>query len=125
LHDTPDKGLFAQANRAQSHGCIRVQRPEELARYLLRGQPDWTAERIREAMNSGKEQVVKLNNPVPVAITYYTAWVDRDGKMNFRNDVYQHDDRTAKMMFTNAAQRRDIATGTQGSDSATTAQPAP
>ena len=127
LHDTPDKSLFARKDRALSHGCIRVQRPEELAQYLLRDQKELTPERIREAMNSGKEQVVKLNNPVPVALTYYTAWVDRDGKLNFRNDVYKHDDRTAKMMFTNSAQRRDIAT-TPRSDSAagrTTVQPAP
>jgi murein L,D-transpeptidase YcbB/YkuD len=124
LHDTPDKNLFAMKNRALSHGCIRVQNPEALAQYLLRGQQDWTAERIRQAMNSDKEQVVKLNNPVPVAITYYTAWVDREGKLNFRNDVYQHDDRTAKMMFTNSAQRRDIATTPQG-DTAAAVQPRP
>ena len=109
LHDTPDKNLFARKDRALSHGCIRVAKPEELAAYLLRGQSEWTPEKIREAMNSGKEQTVKLNNPVPVAITYYTAWVDRNGQLNFRDDVYQHDDRTARMMFTNSASRGDVA----------------
>lgn len=122
LHDTPDKNLFAQANRAQSHGCIRVANPEALAQYLLRGQGEWTPERIRQAMNSGKEQVVKLDRAVPVAVTYYTAWVDRNGKLNFRDDVYQHDDRTAKMMFTNSAQRRDVATGAMGGDSTAAAR---
>lgn len=127
LHDTPDKSLFAQKNRALSHGCIRVQRPEELAQYLLRDQKEWTPERIRQAMNSGKEQVVKLNKPVPVALTYYTAWIGQDGKLNFRDDVYQHDVRTAQMMFTNAAQSSNVAT-TPRTDSAsgrTTAQPTP
>jgi murein L,D-transpeptidase YcbB/YkuD len=109
LHDTPDKNLFARKDRALSHGCIRVAKPEELAAYLLRGQSEWTPEKIREAMNSGKEQTVKLNNPVPVAITYYTAWVDRNGQLNFRDDVYKHDDRTARMMFTNSASRGDVA----------------
>jgi L,D-transpeptidase YcbB len=119
LHDTPDKNLFTRKDRALSHGCIRVQRPEELAQYLLRDQKDWTPERIRQAMNGSKEQVVKLNNPVPVAITYYTAWADRDGQLHFRDDVYQHDERTAKMMFTNSAQRRDVAS-MQSTDSAAT-----
>jgi L,D-transpeptidase YcbB len=109
LHDTPDKSLFAQKDRALSHGCIRVAKPEQLAAYLLRNQSEWTPERIQQAMNSGKEQTVQLNRPVPVAITYYTAWVDRTGQLHFRNDVYQHDDRTARMMFTNPAVRNDVA----------------
>lgn len=109
LHDTPDKSLFARKDRALSHGCIRVARPEDLAAYLLRGQSDWTPQRIHQAMNSGKEQTVQLQNPVPVAITYYTAWVDRDGQLNFRDDIYGHDERTAKMMFTNSVTRRDVA----------------
>lgn len=109
LHDTPDKSLFAKKDRALSHGCIRVAQPEQLAAYLLRNQGDWTPERIQQAMNSGKEQTVQLNRPMPVAITYYTAWVDRNGQLHFRDDVYHHDDRTARMMFTNAAARSDMA----------------
>ena len=61
-------------------------------------------------MNSGKEQHVKLNGEIPVLITYYTAWVDDNGKLNFRDDVYGHDDRTAQMMFTGQMQNATVTT---------------
>jgi murein L,D-transpeptidase YcbB/YkuD len=102
LHDTPDKNEFAQQNRALSHGCIRVAQPDSLAHFVLRNQPEWTPEKIAEAMNSGKEQKVDVKKPVPVVITYYTAWMGKDGKMNFRKDVYGYDQKTAARMFTNA-----------------------
>jgi len=54
-------------------------------------------------MNSGKEQFVKINKPVPVYIAYFTAWVDRKGRVNFRDDVYRRDSRLAKMLFENSA----------------------
>jgi L,D-transpeptidase YcbB len=54
-------------------------------------------------MNSGEEKFVKLKNPVPVFITYYTAWVDEQGKLNFREDIYGHDAKLANKMFTNPA----------------------
>jgi len=103
LHDTPHKDLFAQQNRALSHGCIRVAKPDSLARFILRGQADWTPEKIAAAMNSGKEQTVEVKTPVPVAITYYTAFADEKGKMHFRKDVYGYDKKTALRMFSNAA----------------------
>jgi murein L,D-transpeptidase YcbB/YkuD len=101
LHDTPHKDLFAQPNRALSHGCIRVAKPDSLAYFILREQTEWTPEKIAAAMNSGKEQTVEVKNPVPVAITYYTAFADEKGKMNFRKDVYGYDKKTAAKMFTN------------------------
>ena len=101
LHDTPNRDLFAQKNRALSHGCIRVAQPDSLARFLLRDQPDWTPQKIAQAMNSGKEQKVDVKTPTPVVITYYTAWTDKKGKLNFRKDVYGYDQRTAEKMFTN------------------------
>jgi murein L,D-transpeptidase YcbB/YkuD len=100
LHDTPNKGLFAQQNRALSHGCIRVAKPDSLAQFILSSQPEWTPEKIREAMNSGKEQTVSVKKPVPVAITYYTAW-SQNGKLHFRHDLYGYDKQTAAQMFTN------------------------
>jgi L,D-transpeptidase YcbB len=113
LHDTPHKGLFDQNNRALSHGCIRVADAEGLAQYLLRDQKDWTPEKIQAAMNSGKEQTVKLGKSVPVVITYYTAWVDETGKLHFGNDIYGHDDATGRMMFTSYSnQNPGIAPGT-------------
>lgn len=103
FHDTPAKSLFNQDKRAFSHGCIRLAEPEKMANYLLRDDASWTPEKINEAMNSGQEKFVKLKNPVPVFITYYTAWVDEEGKLNFREDIYGHDARIARKMFTNPA----------------------
>ncbi|MEJ7684036.1 MAG: hypothetical protein WKG06_40525 [Segetibacter sp.] len=95
------KSLFSKDKRAYSHGCIRLSDPVKMANYLLRNQPEWTPEKIDEAMNSGEEQFVKLKNPVPVLITYYTAWVDEHGMLNFRDDIYGHDATLAQKMFTN------------------------
>jgi L,D-transpeptidase YcbB len=103
FHDTPSKSLFERDQRAFSHGCIRLSDPYKMAQYLLRNQPEWTPERIQDAMNAGEEKYVKLKKPVPVIITYYTAWVDDAGRLNFRNDVYKHDEILAKKMFTNTA----------------------
>ena len=100
LHDTPAKGLFNKDVRAYSHGCIRLADAEKLADYLLQNNDHWTPEKIREAMNSGNEQDVELKEPVPVFITYYTAWVDQNGQLNFRNDLYGHDQNVAEKMFT-------------------------
>jgi murein L,D-transpeptidase YcbB/YkuD len=99
LHDTPNKSDFAKKDRTISHGCIRVARPELLAQYLLKDQSDWNAQRIQQAMNSGKEQKVEVKKQTPVQISYYTAWVDKNGRMNFRNDIYKLDERTSKKMF--------------------------
>jgi murein L,D-transpeptidase YcbB/YkuD len=102
LHDTPNKGLFNKQDRAFSHGCIRVANAVQLAQYLLRNQKEWTPEKIGAAMNSNKEQRVKVDQTMPVVITYYTAWVDEQGGMHFRNDVYGLDERTAGRLFTDA-----------------------
>jgi murein L,D-transpeptidase YcbB/YkuD len=99
FHDTPDKTLFKKTNRAFSHGCIRLADAEKMATYLLRNQPEWTPAKITEAMNSGKENYVKLKNHVPVVITYFTAWLNNAGELNFRNDVYGHDKNLSKKMF--------------------------
>ena len=100
FHDTPAKSLFEKDKRAYSHGCIRLADPDKMANYLLRNNPEWTPDRIRAAMNSGVEKYVKLKNPVPVVITYYTAWVDDNGRLNFRDDIYDHDQKLAAKMFT-------------------------
>jgi L,D-transpeptidase YcbB len=99
FHDTPSKSLFAKDKRAYSHGCIRVQDPVKLAEYVLRNQPEWTPEKIQAAMNKGDEKFVKVKNPIPVVITYYTAWVDENGQLNFRDDIYGHDGKLAGKMF--------------------------
>jgi murein L,D-transpeptidase YcbB/YkuD len=99
FHDTPAKSLFEKDKRAYSHGCIRLKEPEKFANYVLRNQPEWTPEKISEAMNSGDEKYVKVKDPIPVVITYYTAWVDENGRLNFREDIYGHDERLAEKMF--------------------------
>jgi murein L,D-transpeptidase YcbB/YkuD len=99
LHDTPSKSLFNEDNRAFSHGCIRLAEPQKLALYLLRNQPEWTPEKVSAAMNLGKEQYVPLKSSMPVIITYFTSWVDKVGKLNFRNDVYGRDKRLANIIL--------------------------
>lgn len=101
FHDTPAKSLFEKDNRAASHGCIRLADPVKMANYLLQDSPEWTPEKIDEAMHAGVEKTVKLKKSVPVIITYYTAWVDEDNKMNFRTDIYGNDQNIAAKMFTN------------------------
>ncbi|HEV8506352.1 MAG TPA: L,D-transpeptidase family protein [Chitinophagaceae bacterium] len=99
FHDTPAKSLFEKDKRAYSHGCIRLREPEKMANYVLRDQPEWTPERIDQAMNAGKEKFVKVKDPIPVLITYYTTWVDDNGQLNFREDIYGHDSELAMKMF--------------------------
>jgi murein L,D-transpeptidase YcbB/YkuD len=99
LHDTPDKTAFAKPDRALSHGCIRVADATKLAQYLLQDQSDWNAQKINAAMNGGKEQTVDLKTKEPVNITYLTAWVDENGMMNFRADVYNHDKDAITKLF--------------------------
>ena len=102
FHDTPSKSLFEKDKRAFSHGCIRLAEPEKMANYVLRDQPEWTPERINAAMNAGTEKFVKVKDPIPVVITYYTAWVDDQGRLNFRDDIYAHDKKLAEKMFVKA-----------------------
>ena len=99
FHDTPAKSLFEKNKRAYSHGCIRLSEPEKMAQYLLQNDPAWDAEKIAEAMHAGKERYVKVKDPVEVFITYYTAWVDESGRLNFREDIYSHDEKIEKKMF--------------------------
>ena len=92
LHDSPARSLFSRNERAFSHGCIRLARPLELADQVLRagGVSGWNKDRIDQVITSAKTTVVNLQEPLPVHITYMTAWVD-DGVVNFRGDIYGHD----------------------------------
>lgn len=101
FHDTPSKSLFGQDKRAFSHGCIRLSEPQKMAEWLLRDYPDWNTEKIVSAMNQTTEKVVKLKEAIPVFIIYYTAWVNADGQLNFRDDVYSHDKEVLQKMFIN------------------------
>ena len=91
LHDTPSAQLFARSERDFSHGCIRLEKPAELASYLLAGDPKWTPEAIAAAVAAGERVTIPLRRPLPVHILYQTAWVDPAGTVQFRDDVYGHD----------------------------------
>jgi murein L,D-transpeptidase YcbB/YkuD len=91
VHDTPADALFSRLGRAFSHGCVRVEEPLTLAEYVLAGEPRWTTATIDAAMHAGTETHVKLKSPIPIHIVYFTAWVDRDGGLHFRDDVYGYD----------------------------------
>ncbi len=89
LHSTPAPQLFSRARRDFSHGCIRVEKPAELAAWLLRDQPQWTLDAINAAMQTGKDSVqINLTHPVPVVIVYMTAVVEEDDEIYFFNDIY-------------------------------------
>ena len=98
LHDTPADSLFARAARSFSHGCVRLEQPEALAAYVLRDQPEWTPERIQEAMHGGQETSVKLKGPLPVYLGYWTARTSADGILQFRDDLYGIDARQTRML---------------------------
>ena len=90
LHDTPARELFDRTSRSFSHGCIRLEKPLELARFLLDGQ-GWTREEIEQATDRSTPKTVPLERRVPVHILYWTAWVDEGGTLQFRRDIYDRD----------------------------------
>lgn len=91
LHDTPARHLFSLDRRAFSHGCIRIQKPLQLAEYLLHGDSEWTRKRLSAAIEEGSEQKIVLRHPLNVHFLYLTAWVDRTGTLQFRKDIYGRD----------------------------------
>lgn len=97
LHDTPAKKYFAEKYRALSAGCVRVAKPAELAHHLLMDK-GWTLARVNSAMNGKSERRVNLSSAVPVYLYYLTAWVDKNGLINFSPDVYKHDKKQLKMI---------------------------
>ena len=88
LHDTSSPELFAKFVRSFSHGCMRVEKPIELAEFLMRDDAEWTRENILSAIDKRSEKTVWLPEPIPVNVVYLTAWVDENGSIQFRNDIY-------------------------------------
>ncbi len=91
LHDTPSRGLFARADRASSHGCIRVQNPLDLAELLLQGTQGWDRSVIDQTVESGMTTTVFLAEPITVKLLYWTAMAAEDGTVSFFRDVYNRD----------------------------------
>lgn len=93
LHDTPSRELFSRSQRDFSSGCIRIEKPLELAVLLLGEDAAWSIDALTRALDSGQERTVMLPSPIPVHILYWTALVDEDGSVEFRRDLYGRDAR--------------------------------
>lgn len=99
LHDTPRKSLFRRSKRDFSHGCIRVENPIGLAEYLLSAERGWTMEKIESEIRKGRSQSIVLPEPVPVYLVYFTSWVDDEGNIQFRDDVYGKDEELIRALL--------------------------
>lgn len=91
MHDTPAKNLFDADKRAFSSGCIRLERPFDLVTYLMEENSNWNDDRMQDILEEGKPSYIKIARPMPVIITYLTTWVDDDGNLQFRDDIYGRD----------------------------------
>jgi murein L,D-transpeptidase YcbB/YkuD len=91
MHDTPSRYLFSRQGRTFSHGCIRLEKPIDLAEYLLKNEPGWSRKQILKKIESGERYVITLRNPIPVHIVYLTVWTAADGLTYFRDDLYEYD----------------------------------
>jgi murein L,D-transpeptidase YcbB/YkuD len=98
LHSTPARELFERSRRDLSHGCIRVEQPAALARFVLSGQRQWTADKIHAALQPGPTRHVDLVRSIPVVIFYATAIVDSDGSPRFAADIYGRDAKLEKLL---------------------------
>ncbi len=87
MHDTPNRELFDNDVRAFSHGCVRVQDPRRFAEVIL----DWDAEKVAAHIETKGSETIKLPEKVPVHLTYFTAWPDATGKIQYFNDIYGRD----------------------------------
>lgn len=99
LHDTPSKSLFKKEKRAFSHGCIRLEKPIELAYLLVKDDKNWTMEKLNDAFHSKKEIWYRLKNKIPVYIGYFTAWVNDSDEVQFYDDVYARDECLTSYLF--------------------------
>ena len=99
LHDTPSKYLFSETERGFSSGCIRIEKPVDLAEYLLKDQEKWDRQAIEAEMKKDKEKTVYLNNPIKIYLQYNTVWVDSLGNLNFREDIYGRDQKIIEEYF--------------------------
>ncbi len=121
LHDTSARSLFDRSARALSHGCVRIERPDELAAWVLRDAPQWSEDAIQDTLDSGREKRVRLPEPIPVHIVYWTAWVDNSGALRFSPDVYGQD-REALIARSAGTDRRKTLTASGPSTGARTAE---
>jgi murein L,D-transpeptidase YcbB/YkuD len=98
LHDTPSRSLFDRAQRDFSHGCIRIEKPIDLAVYLMRRNSQWKRDAIEAALDEGTERTIYLPKPMPIHLLYWTAWSDDDGTIQFRPDIHGLDQPLAEAL---------------------------
>ena len=118
LHATPATELFSKSRRDFSHGCIRAEQPQQLADWVLRDQPEWTPQRIADAMNGTKTIYVRLEKPIPVLIVYATVVALENGEVRFFEDIYGQDaqlaERLAKGYPYSSVTRKDSTSAGRG-----------
>lgn len=111
LHDTSEPGKFAEYERAFSSGCVRVSDPAQLANWLLADKPDWSDAKRQQILDTRRQTRLTMENPVPVWLTYTTAWLDDSGLPVFRADLYNRDpDLIAALRTASSQPRRLVAT---------------
>lgn len=98
IHDTPGQSLFEKRKRAFSHGCIRIRDPFALASLLLRDTGKWGEGNLKKIQAESQDFTIWLPEPIPVHVLYWTSWVDDEGTVHFRDDVYQRDSRVWKAL---------------------------
>jgi murein L,D-transpeptidase YcbB/YkuD len=113
LHDTPQKSYFNETSRSFSHGCVRVQKPFELAALAL-DDPAWTIQTLLDAAANGKTRTIVLQKPLPVLILYWTAEVDRNERVRFLADIYQRDPAVIRALAARFSFRKRPVIGATG-----------
>jgi murein L,D-transpeptidase YcbB/YkuD len=98
LHDTPSRELFGKTERNFSSGCIRIEKPVDMADYLLTNQPGWNPQRVRDTIDSMRETSIHLDRPIPVHLLYWTVFVDGVGDLQFRPDIYSRDEKLIRAL---------------------------
>jgi murein L,D-transpeptidase YcbB/YkuD len=98
LHDTSDPQLFQKERRGYSHGCIRIEKPMDMAEFVMRGSKEWPIEKIKAVLKTKDTTVANLPRPIPVHILYFTAWGNGDGAIHFLEDIYRRDERLEKAL---------------------------
>jgi murein L,D-transpeptidase YcbB/YkuD len=91
MHDTPGRRLFRKAHRALSHGCIRLEKPVDLALFVLKDNPKWNRKKIQNAIQDGERKIVGVPGKVTVHLMYFTSWMEDNGEVQFRRDIYERD----------------------------------
>jgi murein L,D-transpeptidase YcbB/YkuD len=99
IHDSPDRSIFSQPKRTFSSGCIRIENPIELAEYLLKDSSRWPRRRILSEIESGRPKVIAEFDPLPIHIQYWTVWVEENGQVQFRDDIYGRDALLQEVLF--------------------------